>query len=306
MIAIKMNNNYPTRLPTSTTDNMYSFLRTIFCIKMPILFEPEPTSVLPDLGEQQQTTEGGGEITTEPEQPDPAESTEDPSLSIQQPQQIKPAHAELVSQPPQPPPQQPPQQQIRLVNSDGTVSTLGNVRPSPMQQQSQQQQQIRIVKLEPGVQQQQPQLQQPQQQQIRIVNSDGSISVLNAGNVRVVGSQSGAGGATRQIRVVRTGGGADVVAPKSPTRTTLTLAQAQQMGLLASPPAGGGGGSGPTKVRLSPVKMEGGGYRQVVIRQQQGTQGTAVAAAAGAGPQQVIRIPSGGLQAGTLQQIQVA
>ncbi len=78
------------------------------------------------------------------------------------------------------------QQQIRIVNADGTVSTLGNVRPSPVQQQSQKQ--IRIVKLEPGVQQQ-PQ-QQQQQQQIRVVNADGSLSTLAAGSVRVLSSSS--------------------------------------------------------------------------------------------------------------------
>lgn len=183
------------------------------------------------------------------------------------------------------------QQQIRIVNADGTVSTLANVRPSPVQQQSQQQQ-IRIVKLEPGTQEQQ------QQQHIRLVNMDGSVS---AGNVRVVSSAQG--GAARQIRLVKaSAAAAGSGASQSPVKT-LTWSQAQQMGLLSSPPAGTGGAAKLKSIRLSPTKAEGGGggVRQVVIRggggglQQQAT----------ATPSQVIRIPTSSLQPGSLQQIKV-
>ncbi len=185
------------------------------------------------------------------------------------------------------------QQQIRIVNADGTVSTLANVRPSPVQQQSQQQQ-IRIVKLEPGAQEQQ----QQQQQHIRLVNMDCSVS---AGNVRVVSSAQG--GAARQIRLVKaSAAAAGSGASQSPVKT-LTWSQAQQMGLLSSPPAGTGGAAKLKSIRLSPTKAEGGGggVRQVVIRggggglQQQAT----------ATPSQVIRIPTSSLQPGSLQQIKV-
>ena len=74
------------------------------------------------------------------------------------------------------------------MNRDGTVSTLGQVRPSPglQPEPTQQQQQIRIVKVESGALLQKQQLQQ-QQQQIRIVNADGSLSSLS-GNIKVVSS----------------------------------------------------------------------------------------------------------------------
>ena len=129
-------------------------------------------------------------------------------------------------------------------------------------------------------------------------------------------------GGASQIRVVSAGS-------SSPTRT-LTLAQAQQMGLIAS-----GAPSSPSKspqptsssaavrnIRLSPLKGN-----QAVGRQQQpvvvGGGGLPVAAAlqqaaavTGGGTQQVIRIPASSLQhvmsggasaaaAGQLQQIQV-
>lgn len=93
-------------------------------------------------------------------------------------------------------PQPAPGQQIRVMNADGQIVTLG----SPQQLQ-QQQQQIQIV-------QQAPEQAQPEQQQhtvlgsptggsrqIRIMNADGSISELGGANIRVIsGNQQQAQG----------------------------------------------------------------------------------------------------------------
>ena len=112
---------------------------------------------------------------------------------------------------------QPQLQQIRIVNSDGTV-TMGNT--------------IRA----PSLQQNQPQVLQqtviPQQTQIKILNSDGTLSSLDNSNIRIVQQPSPSQQQQQpKVRIVNSGTGA-LSSGGSPIKTTMTLQQAQQMGLI--------------------------------------------------------------------------
>ena len=112
---------------------------------------------------------------------------------------------------------QPQLQQIRIVNSDGTV-TMGNT--------------IRA----PSLQQNQPQVLQqtviPQQTQIKILNSDGTLSSLDNSNIRIVQQPSSSQPQQQpKVRIVNSGTGA-LSSGGSPIKTTMTLQQAQQMGLI--------------------------------------------------------------------------
>ena len=105
-------------------------------------------------------------------------------------------------------------QQIRIVNSDGTV-TLGNtIRTQPIQQAQPQVLQQTVL---------------PQQTQIKILNSDGTLSSLDNSNIRIV--QQPSPPQQPKVRIVHSGGGA-VSTGGSPIKTTMTLQQAQQMGLI--------------------------------------------------------------------------
>lgn len=164
-------------------------------------------------------------------------------------------------------------QNVRVVQSDGTVINVGEEEVVASEGAQIQPQQIRIVKMD-NVQeeQQQQQPQQHQHQQIRVLNSDGTVSNLPS-NVRVITSNQ-LSQQQQQFRVVRAGATA---AGGAPSAKTLTVDQAEQMGLISST----------TAAALSPAKVKHvrlGGAQQ---------------------PQQVIRIPTSNLQAGSIQQIQI-
>ena len=112
--------------------------------------------------------------------------------------------------------QQPQVQQIRIVNSDGTV-TMGNT--------------IRTT----NIPQPQPQVVQqtvlPQQTQIKILNADGTLSSLDNSNIRIV--QQPSPPQQPKVRIVHSGGtSSNLSTGGSPIKTTMTLQQAQQMGLI--------------------------------------------------------------------------
>ena len=110
---------------------------------------------------------------------------------------------------------QPQVQQIRIVNSDGTV-TMGNTIRTTNIPQSQQQQVLQQTVI-------------PQQTQIKILNSDGTLSSLDNSNIRIV--QQPSPPQQPKVRIVHSGGGA-LSTGGSPIKTTMTLQQAQQMGLI--------------------------------------------------------------------------
>ena len=121
--------------------------------------------------------------------------------------------SQQIYQPVQEEPQQ-QVQQIRIVNSDGTV-TLGNtIRTQPIQQAQPQVLQQTVI---------------PQQTQIKILNSDGTLSSLDNSNIRIV--QQPSPPQQPKARIVHSGGAA-VSTGGSPIKTTMTLQQAQQMGLI--------------------------------------------------------------------------
>lgn len=103
---------------------------------------------------------------------------------------------------------QPQVQQIRIVNSDGSVTMGNTIRAQPqMLQQT-------VI---------------PQQTQIKILNSDGTLSSLENSNIRIV--QQPSPPQQPKVRIVHSGGGA-ISTGGSPIKTTMTLQQAQQMGLI--------------------------------------------------------------------------
>ena len=110
------------------------------------------------------------------------------------------------------------------------------------------------------------------------------------------------------VRAGSFGGNQAIISPASPTKT-LTLAQAQQMGLV---PSGAVAGS-PSKVRSirisSPVKGQSANQvRQIVIRPPDGQGQIQLGGQPQQPQQQVLRIPASsapGLAAGSIQQIQV-
>lgn len=110
---------------------------------------------------------------------------------------------------------QPQVQQIRIVNSDGTV-TMGNTIRTTSIPQGQQQQVLQQTVI-------------PQQTQIKILNSDGTLSSLDNSNIRIV--QQPSPPQQPKVRIVHSGTGA-LSTGGSPIKTTMTLKQAQQMGLI--------------------------------------------------------------------------
>lgn len=139
-------------------------------------------------------------------------------------------------------------QQFRVVNSDGTVSTIAAPIVQSQPQQPTQQQQIRIVKMD---QNQQTQATPQQQQQIRILNADGTVSNLG-GNVRIVQSASGSG--PKQYRVIQTSEeGAAALQAQQGGGKAIVLNQSQGISVLNSP----------TKVQIS--EGSGGAMRQIVV-----------------------------------------
>ena len=127
-------------------------------------------------------------------------------------------------------------QQIRIVNSDGTVTMGNTIRAQPIQQTQPQVLQQTIV---------------PQQTQIKILNSDGTLSSLDNSNIRIV--QQPSPPQQPKVRIVHSGGGA-ISTGGSPVKTTMTLQQAQQMGLIPQNTINtlGAGGSGSSNVKILP------------------------------------------------------
>ena len=127
-------------------------------------------------------------------------------------------------------------QQIRIVNSDGTVTMGNTIRAQPIQQAQPQVLQQTIV---------------PQQTQIKILNSDGTLSSLDNSNIRIV--QQPSPPQQPKVRIVHSGGGA-ITTGGSPVKTTMTLQQAQQMGLIPQNTINtlGASGSGTSNVKILP------------------------------------------------------
>ena len=132
-----------------------------------------------------------------------------------------------------------------------------------------------------------------QSPQIRVLNSDGSVAPLsNQSNVRVVQPEP-------KVRIVQSG------TTGSPIKTTMTLSQAQQMGLIQQTQTS----SGNVKILpKSPVKSE---PRTVIVQSPQKQQivikGNASQNTARyiQPNQQVIRIPASAAAVGTVQKLQI-
>ena len=91
--------------------------------------------------------------------------------------------------------------------------------------------------------------------QIKILNSDGSLSSLDNSNIRIV--QQPSPPQQSRVRIVHSGGGA-LSSSGSPIKTTMTLQQAQQMGLIPQSTlttlASGSGGSNVKILPKSPTR----------------------------------------------------
>ena len=131
---------------------------------------------------------------------------------------------------------QPQVQQIRIVNSDGTV-TMGNTIRTTSLQQNQQPQTLQQTIV-------------PQQTQIKILNSDGSLSSLDNSNIRIV--QQPSPPQQSRVRIVHSGGGG-ISSGGSPIKTTMTLQQAQEMGLIPQNTVTAlGSGAGGSNIKILP------------------------------------------------------
>merc|ERR1719295_1647068 len=185
--------------------------------------------------------------------------------------------------PPPAPSPQPALQQIRIVNSDGTV-TMGTVGGNQ-----------RIV------QQQQPV--QQAQQNIRVLNSDGTITSLNSSNIRLAMQQQATPPPEPKVRIVTT----SATGGQSPIKTTMTLSQAQQLGLIPQNATTGGNvkilPKSPTKtIRTTSdgrtVIVQSPSKQQIVIR---GGQGGSRFGSQG----QVLRIPNSSPGGTTIQKMNI-